>query len=273
MTDTVCETFDGQPVPPESVRRIACDAVIIPIVVDGAGVVLNHGHGRRMASVEQRRALRAMYRSCGFPDCTVRFGDCEVHHVIAVGAPPRADQPRQPAALCSPAPPPRARGWLAPRVVPRPAPHRAPPRRHRHVRRVDRRCRRRAGARGSPDPHLATRPAGAAAGRRQRSPPAPSRDAVGGCCAASETVIAVLASECLVRLASAFATRIPPPTRPPPADGDPSTDCRLPPHQPLGCAPLPCSHCFRSSSPTGHHRLGLADATGGLADGSSSRAP
>ena len=80
---TVCETFDGQPVPPESVRRIACDAVIIPIVVDGHGVVLNHGHGRRMATVEQRRALRAMYRSCGFPDCTVRFGDCDVHHVIA----------------------------------------------------------------------------------------------------------------------------------------------------------------------------------------------
>ena len=36
-----------------------------------------------MATVEQRRALRAMYRSCGFPDCTVRFGDCDVHHVIA----------------------------------------------------------------------------------------------------------------------------------------------------------------------------------------------
>ena len=35
-----------------------------------------------MATAEQRRALRAMYRSCGFPDCTVRFGDCDVHHVI-----------------------------------------------------------------------------------------------------------------------------------------------------------------------------------------------
>jgi hypothetical protein len=79
---TVCETFDGQPIPPESVRRIACDAVIIPIVVDDAGVVLHHGHGRRIASAGQRRPLRAMYRGCGFPDCTVRFGDCDVHHVI-----------------------------------------------------------------------------------------------------------------------------------------------------------------------------------------------
>ena len=80
--DTVCETFDGQMIPPESIRRIACDAVIIPIVVDAHGVVLDHGRGRRVATAEQRRALRAMHRSCGFPDCTVRFGDCEVHHVV-----------------------------------------------------------------------------------------------------------------------------------------------------------------------------------------------
>jgi hypothetical protein len=26
--------------------------------------------------------MRAMYRTCGFPGCTVRFGDCEIHHVI-----------------------------------------------------------------------------------------------------------------------------------------------------------------------------------------------
>ena len=46
--DTVCETFDGQMIPPESIRRIACDAVIIPIVVDAHGVVLDHGRGRRV---------------------------------------------------------------------------------------------------------------------------------------------------------------------------------------------------------------------------------
>src|SRR5215217_3307029 len=31
----VCETFDGQPVPPATVRRLACDANIIPMVLGG----------------------------------------------------------------------------------------------------------------------------------------------------------------------------------------------------------------------------------------------
>ena len=80
--NTVCETFDGQPIPPETVRRLACDGRVIPVVLDGHGVVLDHGQARRMATPEQRRALRAMYRTCAHPHCTVRFGDCEIHHVI-----------------------------------------------------------------------------------------------------------------------------------------------------------------------------------------------
>ena len=80
--NTVSETFDGQPLPPETVRRLACDASIIPVVLDGHGVVLDQGHARRMATAEQRRALRAMYRTCAHPHCTVRFADCEIHHVI-----------------------------------------------------------------------------------------------------------------------------------------------------------------------------------------------
>jgi hypothetical protein len=79
---SVCETNDGASLPVEAVRRMCCDADIIPVVLGGDGAVLDAGRARRVASASQRRALRAMYRTCGFPDCTVRFGDCEIHHVL-----------------------------------------------------------------------------------------------------------------------------------------------------------------------------------------------
>jgi len=79
--DTVCETGDGQPLPLETVRRLGCDATITPITLDQDGVPLNLGRTRRLATVEQRRALRAMYRACGFPGCGVRFENCRIHHV------------------------------------------------------------------------------------------------------------------------------------------------------------------------------------------------
>ena len=79
---SVCETSDGQPLTPDAVRRLACDADLIPTVLGSTGAVLDHGRARRVATVDQRHALRAMYRTCGHPDCTVRFADCEIHHVI-----------------------------------------------------------------------------------------------------------------------------------------------------------------------------------------------
>ena len=35
-----------------------------------------------LATRAQRRALRAMYRSCAHPSCTVPFDSCRIHHVI-----------------------------------------------------------------------------------------------------------------------------------------------------------------------------------------------
>ena len=77
----VCETFDGQPLPTELVRRLACEANIIPIVLGRDGRVLDVGRARRLATEDQRRALRAMHRTCAAPDCPVRFGDCDIHHL------------------------------------------------------------------------------------------------------------------------------------------------------------------------------------------------
>ena len=81
-TRSVCETADGIPLPPETVRRLACEAAIVPIVLNGAGEALNCGREQRVANRAQRRALRAMYRTCGYPGCDVVFDRCDIHHVI-----------------------------------------------------------------------------------------------------------------------------------------------------------------------------------------------
>ena len=60
--------------------RVACDADVIPVVVDPNGVVLNMGTTQRTATPEQRTALRVMYRTCGHPDCVVSFDACDIHH-------------------------------------------------------------------------------------------------------------------------------------------------------------------------------------------------
>ena len=101
MPHTVCETFDGQPVPPESVRRIACDAVIIPIVVDGDGVVLDHGHGRRMATRRATPGVTGHVPQLRLPRLHRAVRGLRRPSRHRMGATPRADQPRQPAATCA----------------------------------------------------------------------------------------------------------------------------------------------------------------------------
>ena len=78
---SVAETADGHPLPVASLRRLCCDAVLVPVVLDGAGAVVDVGRERRTATRDQRRALRAMYTTCGHPGCEVRFDACQIHHV------------------------------------------------------------------------------------------------------------------------------------------------------------------------------------------------
>ena len=79
---SLCETADGTPLPPETVRRLACEAAIVPIVLNSNGEVLDCGREHRVANRAQRRALRAMYRTCGYPGCDTVFERCDIHHVI-----------------------------------------------------------------------------------------------------------------------------------------------------------------------------------------------
>lgn len=78
---SICETEDGVALPVETVRRMCCDADILPIVLDGKGEALDVGRSQRTANRAQRRALRAMHRTCAHPDCTVAFSTCDIHHI------------------------------------------------------------------------------------------------------------------------------------------------------------------------------------------------
>jgi hypothetical protein len=78
---STCELGDGTSVPVATMRRLACDAHILPVVLNGDGVALDVGRSRRLATDDQRRALRAMYRTCGIGECDVPFDRCEIHHL------------------------------------------------------------------------------------------------------------------------------------------------------------------------------------------------
>ncbi len=78
---SICETSSGVPLPPETVRRMACDAKILPIVMNGRSLPIDLGRSQRVANRTQRRALRAAHRTCVVPGCTVAFDWCQIHHL------------------------------------------------------------------------------------------------------------------------------------------------------------------------------------------------
>ncbi len=75
-----CELEDGPSLPPETVRRLACDAAAVTLVDGAQGEPLGVGRKRRTVPPALRRALRARDQGCRFPSCTQRrFVDA--HHV------------------------------------------------------------------------------------------------------------------------------------------------------------------------------------------------
>jgi hypothetical protein len=79
--DGTCRTALGADLPVETVRRLACEAEILPVVLDGRSVPIDVGRSKRLATVHQRRALEAIYPTCAIADCEVIFDHCNVHHI------------------------------------------------------------------------------------------------------------------------------------------------------------------------------------------------
>ncbi|RJT96945.1 HNH endonuclease [Arthrobacter frigidicola] len=72
--------FAGQ-LPARSIRRLACDADLIPLVLGGKGQVLDLGRAQRLFPPHLRRALVARDKGCAFPGCTIPATWCEAHHI------------------------------------------------------------------------------------------------------------------------------------------------------------------------------------------------
>ena len=68
--------------PMPTVHRLICDGDLVRVVLDVAtGLPLDVGRNSRLAEKRQRRALKAIFKHCAFPGCTVPFRFCEIHHV------------------------------------------------------------------------------------------------------------------------------------------------------------------------------------------------
>ena len=63
------------------VRRLACDAEIIPVVLGTRGEVLDVGRTTRTVTVPIWHALVARDRHCAFPGCTRPPVMCHAHHI------------------------------------------------------------------------------------------------------------------------------------------------------------------------------------------------
>uniref|UniRef100_UPI001359BC6A HNH endonuclease signature motif containing protein n=1 Tax=Arthrobacter zhaoguopingii TaxID=2681491 RepID=UPI001359BC6A len=71
----------AQQIPARSIRRLACDADLIPLVLGGKGQVLDLGRAQRLFPPHLRRALVARDKGCAFPGCTIPATWCEAHHI------------------------------------------------------------------------------------------------------------------------------------------------------------------------------------------------
>jgi Domain of unknown function (DUF222)/HNH endonuclease len=72
----------GELLAPETVRRLACDALIIPTVLGSAGEVLDLGQQVRLFTAAQTRRLWLRDRQCTYPGCDMPGQWCDAHHLI-----------------------------------------------------------------------------------------------------------------------------------------------------------------------------------------------
>jgi hypothetical protein len=75
-------TETGEDLYAAAVRRMACDAHIIPIVLGAGSEVLDVGRHQRLVTPALWKALVARDRHCRFPHCTRPPVMCHAHHIV-----------------------------------------------------------------------------------------------------------------------------------------------------------------------------------------------
>jgi hypothetical protein len=71
----------GTLIAPETVRRLACDATIIPAVMGVAGAVVDLGMEVRLFTSAQTKRLWLRDRRCTYPGCDMPASWCDAHHL------------------------------------------------------------------------------------------------------------------------------------------------------------------------------------------------
>jgi hypothetical protein len=72
----------GEALTPETVRRLACDAQIIPMVLGTSGEILDQGKAARLFTPAQIRHLWLRDQHCTFPGCSKPAAWADAHHLI-----------------------------------------------------------------------------------------------------------------------------------------------------------------------------------------------
>jgi hypothetical protein len=75
-------TLGGELLTTDTVRRLACDAELVPMVLGSAGQVLDQGTASRLFAPAQVRHLWLRDRGCTFPGCSKPPTWTDAHHLI-----------------------------------------------------------------------------------------------------------------------------------------------------------------------------------------------
>ncbi|MBM7769342.1 HNH endonuclease signature motif containing protein [Glutamicibacter nicotianae] len=74
-------TSSGIQLSPGEARTVLCTAGVLPVVLNGRSLPLDLGRTQRLFSKAQVRALRAAYRGCSYPGCSMPAQRCEADHL------------------------------------------------------------------------------------------------------------------------------------------------------------------------------------------------